>query len=302
MSARRDIYYPDRRTARADEEPPKLKRSYKIMIWCGIILAFFAGGAYLSRIPALQIKNIVIEGNSVVSSEAISAIVEEDISGFYFFFFPKTNIFWYPEGRIEKDLRVAFPRLSQVHAKRALNRDLKIAVSEYTTKYLLCSGETFDLPCYAVDAVGHVFDTAPRYSGGIIFPFSAASSTGVMATSSPIGETFLSPDELVRVIDIKDAATKLFQKNGLPLSPNGVLLTVDHDYRLIFKSGDRETDLLFKDGRAEDLGDSLELVLATPKFERELSEKGVSKLAYIDLRFIPKVYYSFAGSTTTVAK
>ncbi len=53
--------------------------------------------AYISRLHALNISNIEVTGNQVVDTDAIEKVIEQQISGKYLLFFPKTNVFLYPE-------------------------------------------------------------------------------------------------------------------------------------------------------------------------------------------------------------
>jgi len=78
-----------------------------LFVFIGLCVLFIAS-VYISRLSALNINNIEISGNQVVETSAIKDVVQEQISGKYFFFFPKTNIFFYPANGIKNVLENKF--------------------------------------------------------------------------------------------------------------------------------------------------------------------------------------------------
>src|SRR3989338_4198453 len=63
-------------------------------------IIIFIGLGFLSRINRLNIANVAVAGNKVVDAEIIKEKVDTDLAGYYFWLFPKTNIFFYPKNKI----------------------------------------------------------------------------------------------------------------------------------------------------------------------------------------------------------
>src|SRR3989338_5215998 len=73
----------------------------KIIVSLFGILILIAGAAYLSRLESLQIKEVV----------------DEKMSGYYLWFFPRKNVFLYPKKSIQETLSTRYKRLSDIELK-----------------------------------------------------------------------------------------------------------------------------------------------------------------------------------------
>ena len=62
----------------------------KILIGIFLFLIFLTGLIFISRWKKININNIVVSGNEVVDTEDIENVVQSDITGHYFWIFPKT--------------------------------------------------------------------------------------------------------------------------------------------------------------------------------------------------------------------
>src|SRR3989344_2973930 len=87
----------------------------KVLFFVFTLSVIFAGLAYVSRISSLNISEIEILGNKTLDTEIIKSTVQNEIIGNYLWFFPKTNIFFYPKDNIKKDLFDQFNRLQSIN-------------------------------------------------------------------------------------------------------------------------------------------------------------------------------------------
>ena len=86
--------------------------------------------SFLSRIDKFKIKDVNINGNSIVDTETIKALVSNELKGNYLYFLPKTNILFYPKNKIQNALLLNFKRLKDVNISLDKDRNLIISVSE----------------------------------------------------------------------------------------------------------------------------------------------------------------------------
>src|SRR3989344_300323 len=75
------------------------------VLFCGLI----GGLIWLSWRPALRIQTVRVEGAQTVASTTLERFVRQRLLGAYLGIIPRDNIFVYPKGRIERDVRAADP-------------------------------------------------------------------------------------------------------------------------------------------------------------------------------------------------
>lgn len=259
-----------------------------LALFCFALLAIFTLFVLLMRIEAFQIQKIEVVGAEIVPESEIREIAQKHLEGYYFLLIPKRNLFFYPKREIASELFAKYSRLETVDISAGFDRTLLLVADERSLAYLVCKGELFSLPCFAADAGGYLFDTAPAFSQALV-PLYA----GTNATGTPLGTVFMSRSEFERTDGIKNALFSVFKKNELALEPLGIELTDEKDYALVFGAGEHHGRILFRDGSAESLARMFGLVLANPAFRAKA--KDFSEIEKIDLRFGKKVYYSFTG-------
>jgi len=150
------------------------KRFYIFLV---LLILIFVGLSFASHINSLNITSITVSGNKVIDDEGIIDVVDKNISGRYFFIFPKTNLLIFPRKNIKEELFDTYTRLNKIELNLA-ELELEVFVSERDAYYTWC-GE--DLPsqgveleqvkCYFTDELGFVFDEAPYFSGDVYFRF-----------------------------------------------------------------------------------------------------------------------------------
>ncbi len=293
---KKELYSQGPRAGR-EIERTRLRFSYKVLIWCALATGLVVGLSYLSRVEGLQIATVVVRGNKIVSSEEVVRIASAHLDGFYAYLFPRRNSFLYPREAIREDLLSHFSRFLSVSVGKDGKRNLVIDVVERNLSYLLCEGPRFTAVCFGVDRTGYVFDSAPEFSGGIIFALKDERSPA-FATGTPVGTVVLKEEELTRLIGIRDALVRTLAGAGATTTPLGIRITEEGDYILVLDSGGQDLELSFSEGDSETLASALNLVTATDQFERKRASIGFAGLRSVDLRFGKKVYYIFASTTS----
>src|SRR3989344_9554901 len=134
---------------------------------------------------ALQIQDIAVSGNEVVTANEIKSTAVHVLSGTYFFLFPKSNILWYPHDELEAAILSSFERLKEVSVSRENLTSISIAVTERNPASLWCR-ELGNVTCYFLNDEGLVFANAPDFTGNVFFRF-----YGDIEASDHIGETYL---------------------------------------------------------------------------------------------------------------
>ena len=173
----------------------------KILFFLLGVFVIFIFLAYLSRLNNLNIANIEVTGNQVIDTNTIKEVVTQETNGKYFWLFPKTNIFLYPENQITNELQNKFKRLEDINLSIKNNRTLVVSVAERKALYTWCgpmppvsavAGNS--LNCYFVDENGYIFDQAPYFSGEVYFKFYGEPDGGLSLNEAPSGLYFNQQD------------------------------------------------------------------------------------------------------------
>jgi hypothetical protein len=260
-------------------------------------VAILVGLTYLSRSEKFNISTVEVFGNKVIDGEQIKAVVENNMSGYYLWLFPKSNFLLYPKTRIERDLQMQFRRLKDISFNVVGRKSLEVKLNEREGKYLWCG---VDLPqdmstteCYFMDSSGYIFDNAPYFSGDIYFKFFGP----VSDTTTPIGNTF-EPSLFGSLTTFKDSLA------ALGVKPSTIYLSPDGEIDLYMSSNisiPNAPKIIFKvDSNLEKIIENLQAALDTEPLKTDFVKK-YKTLQYIDLSFGNKVYYKFAAPAVEVA-
>ena len=275
----------------------ELKKHRRRAVWNKILIFFlglgviFASLAYLFHLDSLNISEIQIVGNKVIETETLQQTVTEQIAGKYLYFFPKTNILFYPQNNIKNELQNKFKRLKDINLAVKNKRTLEVNLSEREAKYTWC-GKTLPLldkgrvgegseKCYFTDEDGFIFDEAPYFSGEVYFKFYGL-----------VSESYFSKSNFQQLISLKDTLV------GIGLQPV-ILYVKDNGEMEVFlsKGASAETNprIIFKiDSDFQKVAENLQAALLAEPLLSEFKNK-YSALQYIDLRFGNKIYYKFSA-------
>ena len=269
----------------------------KIFLSLVALLVIFASLAYISRLKQLNINEVEIIGNKTEDKEIIETTVKKEITGNYSWFFPKTNIFFYPKDNIKKDLFNQFNRLKSISLS-VKNKMLKVALTERTALYTWCGIEFPEAllvesstskasgkeeKCYFMDEAGYIFDEAPYFSGDVYFKFYGLANFG----------TYFSKENFRQLIYFKDTLL------GIGLKPVSLYILDNGDIKVFLSNSNKaptEPYIALKAGsNFQKVAENLEIALSAEPLQSNFKNK-YSSLLYIDLRFGNKVYYKFKVS------
>ena len=275
-------------TPKLQEYKKQKRRAFgrKAFLWCFLFVVLIVGLTFASRIEKINIDsdNIHVAGNQIIDSKAITAITHNTLTGTYFWLFPKTDYFIYPERAIKKNLQNMFKRITDVNLSVDNMKILTVTVSEKKGEYIWCGDvpvvTSLEQKCYFADDTGYLFDTAPFFSDGVYFKLYG--KVGV-SNENPIGKYFL-PTYFTKLVTFKETLEKMHLKiYSFWVEPSG-------DMDIFLSSGAK---ILFKsDADYSTLAEHVQSALATEPLHTQFLKK-YDSLLYIDLRFGNKVYYKF---------
>jgi len=253
------------------------KRYLLVLVSFLFVVALLLGlFAWLSGHERFLVRNINVDGNSVVQTEDVLDIVEKESYGKYLYLFTKQNTFIYPKDTIESRLLNEFKRIKTLDIKREDFNALEIYITEYSPEHLWCSEKVegdevvINENCYFMNKEGYVYAKAPSFSGNIFFEWYTKSPN-----NEPIGNFILETDIFNKLLTFIDVVGSI----GFDLVR--ITQQEEGDFTLVASDGNK---ILFNiDQDSAVLVDTLDSVLD------EIEED--QQLEYIDLRFGNKVFY-----------
>ena len=273
------------------------RRRLHIFLWAAGIIALVAGVIDLSRLQSLAILRVSVQGNQVIDAGDISNSVEQDISGNYFFFFPKHNALIYPKNHIAKDLSARFPRISGLSIALVGMHELHVTITERDSMYLWCGmtvpeTDSIDTHCYYVDGDGYIFSRAPYFSGAVYFKFFGGLADPSRA-DDPVGDRVLPDAEFRAVVQMKESL------EAAHLAPHSYVTYGDGTRAFLLATVARDDidKVIFssKNDKSKVVSNLLAALNVEPLKTDFATE--FDALQYIDLRSDNKVYYKFASLT-----
>ena len=239
-----------------------------------LVIVFFAGIAYVSHLPALTVSNITVSGEQAVSADNIINTARAAMQGSYFFLIPKTNAFFYPAPKMEKDILATYPRVASTTIQARGLTGIAITIVERQPHALWCSApET----CYLVDEHGFIFDSATGFSGNAYISYETLLQQG-----NAIGQYVLPQDAFTKT------DTFLMQlKNDVGITPEKLVVVSPIEADIYLASGGR---IMYD--RTQDLSlvfNNIQTVFTSS----EMTPQKQATLEYADFRYGNKVYYKF---------
>lgn len=242
------------------------------------VFILIAGGlVFILRMESIQIRENNIQGASIIDKNEIVEVINNSLSGNYFWVIPKSNTFLYSVTKLNNILIERFPGISTLDVGRDGLRKISVKIEERRPETLWCNDvvEGGIPECYFVDSTGKVFARAPFFSGNVYFIF-----RGTLGKEDPLGaQIFDSQDFPIFQSFVKQISGKL------NLSIVGVEIKSDEDFDLILSSGARI--LLNKNISYENLYNNIDSVIKS----QQISSSSIDTIEYVDMRFGNKVYF-----------
>lgn len=251
-----------------------------------LLIAFVFLFSWLSKLPSIQIKNIEVEGNAIISKAEITDFIKKEISGEYFLLFSKKNFFLYPKGVIERKLADNFKRIEKIEIKSKGLNYLVVNLIERKPYSLWCDGggnsdkieSASSEKCYFLDKNGFVFSEAPEFSGNTFFRY-----YGLLKEDNPVGGNYMESLKFKEIRGFVDSL-KILGINSVKFhasSEDDYEIDLDNGGKIIFDDKQLLTKTL----------ENLESVLDEIGLGKSSSTDSAVKLDYVDLRFGNKVFY-----------
>ncbi|OHA58562.1 MAG: hypothetical protein A2571_02215 [Candidatus Vogelbacteria bacterium RIFOXYD1_FULL_44_32] len=259
-------------------------------ILAGFLILSIAALVWLMRHPSLQIKEIIITGNQKVETTDIRRAVEANLTGSYFYIFPKNNFLLYPQAEIRRQISRISGYIYDADIGVSNFHTLNIKISERQAKYIWCGDSASTSSCYLADQTGLIFSSAPGISKNIMFTIYSPLPT------NPQGKKPLTTAGFAKLDEAVGALPAILDFVGLKRSDVGaVRVSGDNDYFFIIEDiasrGPEEWELRFKaESQLSAIASYLKALWQSAEFQAERSN---SALDYVDLRFGKKVYYKF---------
>ena len=119
---------------------------------------------YGTRIPALTLHEIVVQGGETISHSLIEEKVQSQLAGTYLGLVPRAFAFTFPQKAITTEVS-RVERIKDVRVERSSGETLVVTFDEYHPDALWCT-ETESSACFFIDETGYSFTTAPLLKGG----------------------------------------------------------------------------------------------------------------------------------------
>ena len=284
----RILYHP-RETRRARRRTRRLSLR-ATLIGLAVVLSMTAA-AIAIRLPAMQVRDIIISGLETLDESAVRATVASELAGSRFLFLPRSSYFLSDTHGLAKDLRAAFPAIADIRVEKSFPASLTLSVTERQFWGIMCNTlrrlETeFPLgnsvskeiapQCVAVDTTGFGYESAPLPQGNLILI--VETDRAVLAPrEQQIEPTLMERLRLFSIGVAEDAGLEVTRFELRERAPAEIRARVADGFLVYFRRDDdfSNTFRVLKKVLDTEIGD-----------ERD-------RLAYIDARFGNKVFYKF---------
>lgn len=256
------------------------------LVGVGLLIAILLLGTavwYGTRIPALQITDIQVEGGETIPRDEIRGVAETVLDESYLRLIPKRFGWLYPAATIRQRIQT-IERVREVTVGRD-GQTVAITFSEYLPAALWCDPQLTE--CVFIDAEGYAFTNAPHLSGEAFMRY-------IHHSESPqTGQQAFSPSFMTRTQRFADLlaanfgwyATRVVQGERADVTyelAGGGAIKTTYDYA------------------TEETLENLQTIIGSEDF----ADLAPGNFQYIDLRFGNKVYVneelpSVATSTAT---
>lgn len=268
-----------------------------LLAWVGILCGIAALLCLLAwglNHPSLRLAAIEVRTDGVLEPEKLEQLVRDALAGTYLGVMPRDTALYVPTQALIRHLEREVPRIAVVTAQRQAFRTLSIAVTERTQHAWWCGDVVPEVPqhststivygkCYAVDREGYLFalsDTPPHGSSSRVY-------YGSLAHAEPIGQSLLPLEEFTHL-------ESLYRALGTTMDDSyAMLLTDERDVELYRMN--RSRIIIPRSIEVSTLQQRLDALTASDTIDPE------RELAYIDLRYAPKVFIRYHDEVAEVA-
>ncbi len=254
----------------------KRRRIVAISILVGIVVALFGAFALLANASFMRISNITVRGAQTIATSTIEQKIRAQLTGSYLFVFPKDNILFYPNGRIEAALIAAMPTIASASVHAENFQTISVTVVERKPKALWCGNTPSNpMPCFFLDESGKAYGAAQNFSDTTYANYFGSLSVNTNPKAYLTEDTFRALSALVDTIAASQKSATL----------RSVYVDDNQDVHVAFDTGFTLLFTLSADGG--DVFQRFTLALQSDPFKNH----ALSDFEYLDLRFGDKLYY-----------
>ncbi len=240
--------------------------------WFSILILGFIGGVFyfVFFYQKIQIREIKVYGNQLVSPQDIQKLTEEKIIHKILFFNSK-SIILVNESGIEKEISKNFPQIAKINLKRNFPTTLILEVEERKSIGVWCASQT--QKCFNLDEMGIIFSENPE-SSDVLKIIDPERKDNINLGEKVINEGLLNS---IAKIEAGLKENSIRGKEFVLSGENRLNIKTDENWQIYFNlKGDLNWQL-------EELNQVL---------QKEIPSAKRRNLEYIDLRF-SKVYYKY---------
>jgi hypothetical protein len=260
------------------------------MLWCVSVALFLVALGVLSRLPALAIREIIVENETSVPTGKIEALVRGELRGAYGLLIARNTTLFYPKRAIRDGVLAAFPEIGSVNLRRQAGGVLVLALSPRESQALWCGEEpgaaaVKPRECFLLDSEGFVFAEAEgQRASSTDYVYFGALADAPHGTSSSRGARFLASAAFAELEELRHSL-----RASLVLEPLSTAL-VGPDAIVRLASG---TELYFSQSEPFDaaLANLATLIASRTGTSTALRAHALDGLEYVDVRFGNRLYY-----------
>lgn len=245
-----------------------------------VIVLFLVSLSILSLTnKKIRIKeNIIITGNSAVSSEDVFRVVEKELNTRYFSLIPTDNFLFLRRKTIRESIYDNFKKIKEIKINLDSLTNLNINIEERSSDSLWCDG----LPekykdCYFMDKDGFVFAKAPDLTDTIFMRFFG------LIKDEPIGKQYFNKEKFLEKKEI------IYWIKKIGFSPKYFVSLSENDFEIILSGGAKvcfdETNSIIENIN------KIEVLIKEGLIK--IDKEFVDTIKHIDLRYGNKVHYDF---------
>jgi len=223
-----------------------------------------------------RINNIVVSGNSSVSTEDIMKLVDNELNKNYLWIIPTDNIFLLRRNEIKDDILNNIKKIGLVNVYVDGTNKISLAVVEREARNLWCDGiPTNSKTCYFIDSNGFVFEESPIFSEGTF-----AKYFGLINSDNPIGQSYFQGN-------FKNISGLYGGLKNMLFQPKYFNALSDKEYEVYIDGGGK---ILINNSKSFDSSlQNLQALINNGYIKTDAVS--ISKIKFIDLRFGNKVNF-----------
>lgn len=248
----------------------------KIFAYFIFILFFISLGVLGLTTDQARIKNIIVSGNTSVTTDEILKFVNGETGINYLWIIPTDNIILLRRAEIQKQILNNITKIGEVDVLTNGIDSIEISVKERQSKNLWCKGQpTAVKNCYFMDSDGFIFEDAPIFSEDA-FP----EYFGLIVDDNPLGKFYLKDN-------FKKISGLFYGLKNISFWPKYFNASDEHEYEVYILGGGK---ILVNDKKSfESSLINLQALVSNNYIKNDA--ESLKKIKYVDLRFGNKVNF-----------